>query len=117
MRKFLAYFIMIACVLCACENQIDTENNTNYVLEESESQDVISQTEIYFGNRPIEAIPLKAYSILELQAYFGPYCSRVENQWAGYEDLTQYDYENVINQFPDGCLREYGEEIPMVYTI
>ena len=74
----------------------------------TEQTQPVSLVEFYDGS--LESAPLTAYPLSQLQEYF-PYSSAVENNWCGaVNGVEEYNYPDVVKDFPGGVLRQYAYE-------
>lgn len=110
--KLMIITISIMLLFCSCTSVESTnvqQYSTDSLAETVETTQPEEKT--LFSDAPLEELLLTSYSIEDLQAYFGPYCTTAENSWANIvTDLSVYNYCNVIKTFSNGCLRAFANE-------
>ncbi len=123
MRKLFCFFLIFPLLMCGCNKNTPTQENTAVnTTAEIVSVPIEEDVAALYCEGPLEDFLTESYSIQELYAYFGPYTTVAENDWAGIPYQELYDYENVITAFPGGCLRRYATtnhlgEYYMVYSV
>ena len=97
--------VVLSLFLCSC-------STSNYTAPEENSTDISTDMEVTLTDQSsvetLEDLLTESYSITQLYAYFGPYCTTAENDWSGAIDNKDvYEYANITKAFPHGCLRSY----------
>lgn len=122
--KALIIITVIALLLCSCSfsNAKDTAMSSSITINDDTktfgTTDISKTEDFAFNYEPISEVDFVEYNIDCFLKYFGPYSSVAENQWAGFlSSKDQYSYKTVMDMFPGGCLRQYGENNPLWYTM
>lgn len=107
-NSFGIIVLILVLLLCSC-------SNSKAMNRAQSNSDVSTDQHSSFNEQskevPLEELLTESYSIIQLQNYFGPYCTTAENNWHGIvENMDIYKYKNIVEVFPNGCIRTFQHE-------